>query len=503
MVSTTIPLSYKLPGTGIAVDPSQAGTPTNPKFLLLKGHKTAAGTATADVIGAVGTQADADAFFGPGSMLARMFKVAFAIAPATPIFALPYVEPSAGVAATGTITVTGAASVAGTPALYIAGQLVSVGIVGGDTANATATKIGAAINAATDLPVTATVATNVVTLTCKWKGLTGNDIRIEDSYRGFYGGEQLPAGLALTYSGSGFLTGGTGVPDMTAGIAAIGDDPYKFVALPFNDSGSFAVMDTEYGFTTSGRWGWMRQSYGQVFSAKRDTYSNLVTYGPTNNSAVVHAMAMEPAMPSPLWEVSAAFAAQAASGFSDDPARPLQTLPLTGILPAPKGKRFNKNQLNGLAQVGLAIQGTDVNGTSDGQPRILREQSTYQKNTYGVADNAFELATTLATLDEVFTRLRQSVSNKYPRHKLANDGTRFAAGQAIVTPKTVKAELIAQYRLMEYDGLVENTNAFKAALVVERSPSEPNVLTCLYPPDLINQLRRFNVLGQFRLQFAA
>lgn len=491
---------YKLPGVSIEVDPSQAGTPVNPKFGLLVGISKG-GTAPANTIIPVGTQADADVLFGAGTMLARMFKSWFAINRATVLYALPIAEPS-GTAATGTITVTTAATTAGNYYLYIAGQKVTVTVTASETPTTTATKIVAAVTAMTDLPVTATASAGVVTLTCKWKGVSGNDIRVEDNVRGYYGGEVMPAGLAVTYSGSNFLATGTGLPDFTTAITRLGDNAYKFVALPFNDSGSYQLWDLEYGFSDSGRWGWMRQSYGQIFSAKRDTYANLIIYGPTNNSALISALAIEQTSPSPIWEWTAAYAAQAARAFGIDPARPLQTLALTNCQPAPRDLRFNKLQLNALAKTGLAIQGTDVDGSGgSGIPIILREQSTYQKNAYGMADNAYELMTTLATLDEILTDLRRTISNKYPRHKLANNGTRFGPGQAIITPNLAKSEIIARYAYLEYVGLAENVKAFKDNLIVVRSEQEPNTLEVLFPPDLINQLRRFNVKAQFRLQF--
>jgi hypothetical protein len=42
---------------------------------------------------------------------------------------------------------------------------------------------------------------------------------------------------------------------------------------------------------------------------------------------------------------------------------------------------------------------------------------------------------------------------------------------------------------------------FKRNLLVERDPNDPNRVNVLYPPDLINQLRIFAVLAQFRLQY--
>jgi phage tail sheath gpL-like len=98
--------------------------------------------------------------------------------------------------------------------------------------------------------------------------------------------------------------------------------------------------------------------------------------------------------------------------------------------------------------------------------------------------------------------MKQTITNKYARCKLANDGTKFGPGQAIVTPNIIKAEIVAEYREAEFDGLVENTDIFKKFLIVERDSTDPNRINVLYPPDLVNQLRMFAVLGQFRLQFA-
>src|SRR6185312_3745291 len=103
------------------------------------------------------------------------------------------------------------------------------------------------------------------------------------------------------------------------------------------------------------------------------------------------------------------------------------------------------------------------------------------------------------TLAKILRNQRQAITSKYPRHKLADDGTRFGAGQAIVTPKIIKAELVAQYRVDEFNGLVENGKAFKDNLIVERDPNDVNRINVLYPPDLVNQLRIFAVLAQFRL----
>ncbi len=155
------------------------------------------------------------------------------------------------------------------------------------------------------------------------------------------------------------------------------------------------------------------------------------------------------------------------------------------------------SELNNLSLSGIATQRT----LTDNIPFIARETTTYTLNVYGASDDAYDVATTLATLARILRNQRQAITSKYPRSKLADDGTRFGAGQAIVTPKTIKAELVAQYRIDEFNGLVENAIAFKNALIVERDSNDPNRINVLYPPDLVNGLRVFAVLAQFRLQF--
>ena len=132
---------------------------------------------------------------------------------------------------------------------------------------------------------------------------------------------------------------------------------------------------------------------------------------------------------------------------------------------------------------------------------IAREQTTYQRNLYGQSDDAYELVTTLATLAKLLRNQRQAITSKYARCKLADDGTRFGPGQAIVTPGIIRGELISQYFIDEFNGLVENSTAFAQNLLVERDPNDSNRVNVLYPPDLINQLRVFAVLAQFRLQY--
>lgn len=492
-----IPTNARVPLFYAEMDNTQAGYFTQNKRALVVGQKLTAGTASVNTPYLVSTTDQAKTLFGQGSMLARMHALYRQQDAFGEVWCIAVADAGAGVQATGTITVTGPATAAGTINLYIGGQLVQVAVAAADSANSIATNINTAINAAVDLPVTSTVATNVVTLTCRWKGATGNDISVLDSFRGWAGGQSIPAGVALAYSGSGFLTTGATNPTLTGNvITAMGDDEYDFVIHPYTDSTSLDAFQTEYNDSV-GRWAWSRQVYGHCYSAMRGTLSALTTAGALRNDPHHTIAGIDNDCPNPCWEYAAAYGGANAVCLLVDVARPTQTTPLTGILAPRAGKRFLLTERQSLLNYGIA-----TSYVSGGLLRVERAITTYQKNTWGQSDPSYLDSETLHTLSEITRRLRNRITQKYPRHKLANDGTRFGAGQAIVTPSVIRGELLAEYADMEEVGLVENRVLFAKYLIVERDSGNPNRVNVLLPPDLVNQLRIFALLNQFRLQYA-
>jgi phage tail sheath gpL-like len=393
---SNIPSNIKVPLYWVEVDPSKAGLSQLNLRALLVGVKIAAGTASADVPIPIGSQAQADAAFGVGSELARMFLAYFANNFANEVWGLPVAEPAAGTAATGTITVTGAPTAAGTINLYIAGEPVRVNITTVDTPTTIAAAIVSAITnyyatpGNPGLPVTATAAAGVVTLTSRFKGVNGNEISVILNYYGTVGSEFTPAGITIVLPAGGVLGTGAGVPVFTTCISNIEMQDFEYVAMPYTDSNSLVIWDQEFGFTDTGRWGWERQQFGHIFSAKRGTYAALITFGGTMNSAVESIMGWEVSTASPTFECAAAYTGKAQRALFNDPARPLQTLSLNRIKGCLLTDRFDFVEMNSLASTGIAIQ---QNG-SDNQPMILREQTTYRLNLYGQSDDAYELVTT-------------------------------------------------------------------------------------------------------------
>lgn len=491
---SNIPANVRVPLFYAEMDNSQAGYFIQNQRTLLIGQKLAAGTAAANTPYLVARVDEAKTLFGLGSMLARMHEMYRLNDSFAEVWCIALDDAGAGVTATGTVAVTGTATAGGTLSLYIAGQRVQIAVAASDTATAVGAALAAAINANTALPVTANAVTGTVTVTARHKGSLGNDIKLVLNYRGNLGGEATPAGLSVNITP---MASGATDPALTDAITAMGDEEYDFIIHPYTDTTSLDALGTELNDVT-GRWAWDRQVYGHAYTAKRGTLGNLVALGTARNDQHATIAGFEADVPNPAWEYAAAYGARNAKFISIDPARPTQTGELVGILPARAGQRFLLTERQTLLNSGIAT--SYVGG---GTVRVERAITTYQKNTWNQADPSYLDSETLHTSAYVIRKLRYVVTQKYPRHKVANDGTRFGAGQAIVTPNVIRGEMIAAYGEMEELGIVENAKAFAEHLIVERDPVDPNRVNVLYPADYVNQLRVFALLNQFRLQYPA
>jgi len=159
---------------------------------------------------------DAGSRYGYGSMLHRLIKATFAGSNGVELWACPQAELDGAVVSVGTITIVGASTEAGTLHLYIAGDYVPVTIANASAVADSATAIAAAINADQDLPVSATAADGVVTITAKSLGTWGNEI-IASLNEGF--NQETVAGLVVTVD---VMASGASIPDITDALDGLG-----------------------------------------------------------------------------------------------------------------------------------------------------------------------------------------------------------------------------------------------------------------------------------------
>lgn len=483
-----IPANIRTPGVYTEIDSSQAvrGTRLIPLRYMLLGQITSAATAPALTPVRVTSVAQARTLFGPGSMLALMVEAAIASNNWSELWCMPIADNGSGVAAAGSLSFGGAPTEAGTVNVYIGGQRVQVPVTTSDTPASLATALAAAITAATSLPVTAAVdgvVTSKVNITAKHKGevCNGLDVRVN------YFGETTPAGLTTTIVA---LSGGTSNPDLAPVIAALGDEWFQVFGLPYTDSANLTLIEAEL----ESRFGPLREIEAHAFAAAIGSVGTLGTLGDSRNSPHLTIVGAT-AEPMPVFCKAAESAAIVAYYASIDPARPLQTLPYRYCLPAAEADRLTQQERNLLLYDGIATTKVDAGGIM----RVERMVTTYKTNAAGGTDTAYLDVETLLTLMTIRHDWRDYLLQKYPRHKLADDGTRFGEGQAVVTPGVIKAEAVVKFREWEELGLVEGFEQFKADLVVERNQSDPNRLDVILPPDVINGLRVVANKIEFRL----
>lgn len=471
-----IPADRRVPFVYIEFDGNNAvqGPQRQPYRNLHIGQRLSSGSVAQLVPTLITSKDQAADAFGQGSILQKMLEAQFDVSREIETWAVALDDDGGGVAASGVFGITGTATESGTLCLYVGGQRVKVAVTSGDTASTVATAVRAALNAVEDLVVVAGGSSGTVDVAAKNKGAVGNYIDLRDSY---FDGEEVPAGIAVAITP---MASGSGNPDVDDALATIGVEQFRIIVHPYTDQANIEALDEEL----EDRWGPITQNDGQAFTASNVALGSLSTLGNLHNSKFNSIIECTGAADLP-WQIAAKAVARIAISAAIDPARPVQTLTLPGTKPPKLADRLTSEERNILLYDGISTLNIDAGGTYF----LERVITTYKTNALGGDDPAFLDIETMNTLSYLRWDLRNYLLRKYPRHKLANDGTRFGEGQAIVTPKIMKAEIISRFREWEELGLVEGADQFKEQLIVERDESDPNRLNMMLPPDLVNQLR--------------
>jgi len=233
------------------------------------------------------------------------------------------------------------------------------------------------------------------------------------------------------------------------------------------------------------RFGPLDQEWGVSFTAVNDSTANLIVYGNARNSQLQVYPEFDPGHASELY---ASLAALVAKGVTEaDPARPWQTLGLTGIAGALPGvgQRRSRSERESLLNNGIAT--TKV--ADDGTVQIERTITSYQTNPGGAPDVSYlDLMTPVTACvfrDAVNDRFRL----RYPRHKLAGDGNAFGANQPVMTPDLARNEIISVFSDFVDRAQMEDLEGFKNSLIVARSDTDKNRLEYSCNPNVVNQFR--------------
>jgi len=454
-----IPDALRYPGAYVEIDGSLAGLGSDLPIVLLVGQKLATGTAPAGEIVRLSGVQDAIDKAGAGSMLAQMAARYRKADETFDLFMLPYADNPAGVAATGTLTVTAPATEAGTLYLYIAQRAVSVGVAVGQTAAQIATAIAAAITAkGLDVPVTAAAADAVVTLTARHKGTCGNDI---DLRLNLYG-EDMPAGLVIAI---GAMEDGAGDPDPGDLAAIIGTQRwFRYVALGINGAATLAAWHAE----SRARYKPPTQAGFRAFAAFRGDYASAAAFGETKNYEHICTLSLE-LNPPTTWETAATLAGAAAKKLWNNP-----VISLEGTeLPSLAGVSYHGwTNGNSLLFKGMSLMEVGKDGTC----YIKRLISMYQTRSDGSTDDAYLDVNVAEVMERIRYEQRSGAIQKFRGTVAAKTNEGYRPGLPITTEDSVRAYLLSLYKndLMAVKGWVQAYSYYKTNLIVEQNADNPS-----------------------------
>jgi phage tail sheath gpL-like len=453
------------------------------------------------------SQAQVDALCRPGSMASRMTEAYLSEDPDVNLWLLPLTDVVAGVAASKVLTFTGPATAAGVVSLYIGGRLLSVPVEAADSA----TNIGDAIVAllgtnesaafalGSKYAVTAANNAGAVTFTARHKGAVGNTIDLRVNYLGTAGAEALPAGVAITELASVsyvHLASGATDPDLATIGAMLGDRRFEFIANPYTVAPALAKWKIEMSDSAAGRWGYMRQVYGGVFSSLADTAAGMASFSASNDPHM--SISGIEGSPTPADEMAAAYCGSVAASIRIHPVVPLEMRVINWI----KASNVENDKLDWTERQLMLVNGiTPLIVNDAGEVCIQRCITTFNKNSYGGADDSYFDISIPYQNDYVMMRLKNVVDTSLANKVLVADNAVVRPGGPFIKPKQVISKMIAEYAGMEYDGIVENTAVF--ARLVTATIGAKGVLEVGFRPDYTEGLHVFKFLLEYRRAYSA
>lgn len=461
---------------------------------ILLGFGTADGALAEGEIAICSTVNEARRLAGRGSMLESMFIRTRKNAPAQVIYLGRVAE--TGTAEVRTLTVGAIPAAGGQAVVQIAGEGVSIDIAAGTSANDTASALAAAINAyfnaltKKSLPFTATVATNVVTLTARHKGAYAGRL---DIFIPVLEGGNVFTSANLT---AATTTAGAGNPDLSAILAAMGDDPFEAIVSAFSDDAAVALLDA---FVTS-RWGYDQQLYGHAFYPFTGTDSQVNTKGLARDT---WHLSLIPILSgggngTPDYEAVSAVVSRTlpmlGSGSDGRVSANQSGLVVSGVI-APRDRNYwpDYPTRNAWLQNGVSAWKVDRSGDV-----IIDKIITQQQTTNGVPDTALRDIQAVYQLTYALKFIRARLAYEHSNKAIADDNP--ANLPTLVTVLDIKATLVHACIDLSRRGVLEFGNDIAAQITVTRNLDNPNRVDIVLPMDRVNPLDIFAGLARVYAQ---
>lgn len=456
----TIPSGMRKPGQYVEYNTRLAirNLPTNEQTVIIVSQRLTAGTTPALTPLDIFSADQAATAFGAGSLAHRASVAAIKANPYVSLTVITVDDAAAGQPAKGTVEFVGTATADGAFALFIGSDRVDVSTYLGDTAAMIGARLVDAIAQRTDLPIMATLTDAKVSVTAKNKGEMGNAIVLD----------QLNQSTGITATVTN-MAGGLNDPDISPALDAVFGATYNIYVSSWNSQTALTKLRDHLKTISNA----IEKRSAIGFAGTAATLATGTTLAGSLNAERVSIAWYRGSVRLPA-EIAAGYGAVVAG--ETDPARPLNTLVITGLDVVPVTMRSSRTEQEKALHNGL----TPLEVGPGDTVQIVRSITTYTKNSVGVDDPALLDLTTIRTLDYFRKAVVQRIALRFPRDKLS-----------VRTPPKVRSEILdVAYKCEELE-ILENVDANKAMLVVERDLQDANQCNAAIPADVVNGLHIF------------
>ncbi|KGT95350.1 tail sheath protein [Erwinia typographi] len=457
-----MPTTTRVPGTYTRYDfTSGARTlATGDQYLVILAQRLSAGSVAALTPTDVYSADEAAEYFGRGSQAHLMAAAAIAANSSLQLAVCALDDDKAGVAASGSLVLSGPATGSGQVSLRVGTTTVSIAVKAGATAETLTDDLHAALAAQADLPLRATIdrvaeKQSGLIFTARNTGACGNEIS-----------------LALTITASGVsgelstMTGGAGDPALPDALSAVFSAGHTLIAVPYSSQDALTTLAAHVNEVS----GPTEQRGAVAVTGWRDTLATGITLtGDTNTARITTGWHHGSALPCGI--LAAVYAATIAA--EDDPSEPLDNAVLTGLdvtaqTDWPMRTEMEKALHNGLTPFNVV----------NNEVQLVRAISTYVKNSQGIDDPTLLDINTIRTLDYIRKAWRTRMSQRFPNNgKLTDHRLR-----------QIKSETLDVLYALQALEMVENIDTYKDQVTVTRNLQDANRADTAIPAPVVRGL---------------
>ena len=474
---TSIPSNVRKPGVFFEENTSNAiqGLTAANDLVCILAQRLSSGTVAAKVPTKVFSDADAQLYFGAGSVAHLAARNAILANTNVDLTVVGIDDANGSAQAAGSITVGSVPSTGGTLYVWIGDVMATISYKGTDSAPNIVTKTITAFSQYSNLlPVTLTANSNTLQIEAKNGGTVGNMIPISTNDKN-----------GITWLTTSVMSGGSGDPDV--GVYSTSGTVLNSVVAGGYTVFVNTIPCTAAAYDSASKIGAMvdfvsgpleQRPAIQVFALTDliDTYANAKVLAGTNLNDGRATMAYinyasDNLAKTEYFKIAGAFAGDIAS--NSDPAVPYDGLVLSAIAPPAIVDRLTRTQQEDLLNNGV----TPLYVIPGEQVAIVRAISTYVTNNLALPDPTLLDITTIRTLDFVRAQIRTRLSIRFQRAKLS---------PRIL--KSIKAEVIDVLYLLQTLEIVQNVDTYKAGVIVEVDTSDNTRADVKVPSNIVSGL---------------